>query len=241
MGVDLNSMDANELLAALLEATEHWENDPRHARWDGSFISFISGTGLKPPLLGRAADTRIRPAVLDDLADRGLVRVQPHQPRAGIERKFALTEDGRRSARAATPKPATDAVDLSWPILAARLRKFVEEYERAGTPERGVPFDEGDPSAPHLRQLVAAGYLERTEFSYDQLTFLRPTERALATTRAWPSAHAAATTALDDLLAALGERDDPPSKAVRENLTTGARDLFIKVVAAAIAKQSGLD
>ena len=234
-------MDANELLGALLEATEHWENDPRHAQWDGSFISFINATGLKPPLLGSAASNAIRPAVIDDLADRGLVRVQPHQPRAGIERKFALTEEGRRRGRAAASGSATDAVDLSWPILAARLRRFVEEYEQAGAPERGLPFDEDDASAPHLRQLVAAGYLERTEFSYDQLTLLRPTERALATTRAWPSAHAAAATALEDLLAALAERDDPPSKAVRENLTTGARDLFVEVVAAAIAKQAGLD
>ena len=46
----------------------------------------------------------------------------------------------------------------------------------------------------------------------------------------------------ESYVAALGERNDPQSTALRENLTTGARDLFVEVGAAAIAKakQSGL-
>jgi hypothetical protein len=234
-------MEPNQLLVALLQATEHWENDPRHARWDGTFISFVNARGLKPPLLGAAAESTIREALVDDLADRGLVRMFPQQPQAGIARKFALTEEGRRQARAAGRTVATsDAVDLSWPILAARLRAFVEQYERAGAPERGLPLSEDDSSAAHLRHLLATGYLERTEFSYDQQDFLRPTERAFSITRAWPSAEAAAAAALDDLVTALGKRDDPASRSAREHLTTGGRDLFVEVVAAAIAKQAGV-
>jgi hypothetical protein len=55
-------MDANELVISLWEATEHYESDPRHARWDGAFVSFINATGLKPGLLGDAGEKQIRAA-----------------------------------------------------------------------------------------------------------------------------------------------------------------------------------
>lgn len=112
-----SAMDADALLAALLEATEHYEQDARHARWDGAFLSFVNANGLKPGLLGDAAGEQVKTALIDDLVDAGSLRLEPPQAGAGIERKFALTSDGRRRARAlavALLVGQTDAVDVSW-------------------------------------------------------------------------------------------------------------------------------
>jgi hypothetical protein len=45
------AMDGNMFLTAILVATEHYENDPRHHRWDGGFLLFTNADGLKPALL----------------------------------------------------------------------------------------------------------------------------------------------------------------------------------------------
>lgn len=236
-------MDANELLVALLKATEHYERDPRHARWDGAYISFINATGLKPPLLGDARGLKVTAAVIDDLADAGWVRLESHQSGSGIERKFSLTDDGRHRARAlaSAPQPGDrDAVDLSWPVLQGRLTAFVDAYERAGAPMQGLPLVEDSGEAIHLRTLLETGYLEETIFGTDQQTLLKPTERALSIVRAWPSALSMARDAVDELLAELDRRPEPEARSARASLTTGGRDLLVEVLASVIAKQSGL-
>jgi hypothetical protein len=98
---------ADELLRALTQATAHWEADERYGGdWDGTFRSFIRTRGLKPPLLGSADGEHIRPRLIDDLADRGHLRLLPATG-TGLERKFVLTEAGRNEAdsplRAAQP------------------------------------------------------------------------------------------------------------------------------------------
>ncbi len=236
-------MDANELVISLWEATEHYESDPRHVRWDGAFVSFINATGLKPGLLGDAGEKQIRAALIDDLADAGWVRLESRQSGAGIERKFMLTADGRRHARALTfgqQHGGADAVDLSWRVLHGRLTAFVDAYERAGAPAQGLPLVENSGEAIHLRTLVETGYLEETVFGTDQQTMLKPTERALAVVRSWPSALSMARDVVDELLAELDARPEPEARAARASLVTGGRDLVVEVLASVIAKQSGL-
>jgi len=236
-------VDANDLLIALLEATEHYEADPRHARWDGAFLTFINATGLKPELLGTARGAQVRAAVIDDLADASWVRREPHQSGTGIERKFSLTVEGRRHARTLTSaqRPGSDdAVDLSWRVLQGRLTAFIYAYERAGAPMQGLPLIEGSGEAVHLRTLVETGYLEATIFGTDQQTLLKPTERALVVVRAWPSALSMARAVVNEVVAELDRRPEPEAGSARASLTSGGRDLFVEVLASVIAKQSGL-
>lgn len=240
-------MDSNTFLVALLDATEHYEADPRHDRWDGAFVSFTNANGLKPGLLGRAGSERIRAALIDDLADAGVLRLLPSE-QASIERKFAITPEGRRRAReiaasappAAAPAPEPDAVDLSWPTLRARLSAFVSEYERAGAPAKGLPLDTSSGQAIHLRTLLATGYLEETVFGTDQTTMLQPTTRAFEVTRAWPSALSLARDVVKDVVAELEHRPEQEANTMRASLAAGGRDLLVEVLAAAIAKQSGI-
>lgn len=238
-----SAMDANALLAALLQATEHYEQDARHARWDGAFLSFVNANGLKPGLLGDAAGELVRTALVDDLVDAGSLRLEPPQAGAGIERKFALTSEGRRRARALSAAPLVgraDAVDLSWRTLRGRLAAFVGAYEQAGAPMQGLALREDSGEAIHLRTLVETGYLEETIFGTDQQTLLKPTERALAIVRAWPSALSTAREVVDDVVAELARRPEPEAASARSSLASGGRDLLVEVVAAAISKQSGL-
>jgi hypothetical protein len=228
----------SELLQALLRATEHYNADPRYA-FDGSFITFINASGLKPALLDAAGDWDVRASDIDDLAEDGMLRLLPHDG-GGIERHFALTSAGRQRARASLEQlPDPDAVDLSWPMLHARLTAVVDAYERAGAPVQGIVLDEGSRTAAHLRALVSAGYLGETEFGSDQATFLRPTERALNVTRAWPSALSMARGIVEDVVARLEAQPDESARSLKAGLTSGGRDLLVEVLAAVIAKQSG--
>lgn len=233
-------MDANDLLRALLEATEHYEADPRHERWDGSFISFINASGLKPGLIGSFAGHRVTAPMIDDLADQCLVRNLPPQG-AGVERKFAMTAEGRRRATAlATPAVAVDAVDLAWPTLRARLSDFVTAYERAGAPEQGLQLDASAGAASHLRHLLGSGYLEETPFGTDQSTMARPTERAFVAVRNWPGAWSTAEDLVSGVVTSLQQRDDAGATGLRTVLASGGRDVLVEVVAAVLAKQSGI-
>lgn len=241
--VEPDRVEADDLLVALLEATESYEADPRYARWDGAFMNFINATGLKPALLGDASRQDVRAAVIDDLADAGSIRIEPHQRGVGIERKFALTGEGRRRARAlvnASRTGSDDAVDLSWPVLQGRLNAFVDEYERAGAPMQGLPLDEDSGEAIHLRTLLATGYLEETVFGTDQRTMLKPTERALTVVRAWPSAMSMARDVVDEVIAELEGLPDPKAQSARKALVTGGRDLLVEILGSVLAKQSGL-
>ncbi len=236
-------MDANTLLVALLDATEHYESDPRRARWDGAFLTFGNATGTKPGLLGDARGDRVQATKIDDLASAGWLRLHPPQSDAGVQRKFALTAEGRRHARdlrrAHGPEPA-DAVDMSWRVLQGRLAVFVDAYERAGAPPQGLPLAEGAPEERHIRALMETGYLEETPFGSDQRTLVKPTERALRVLRAWPSAETMARQMLDEVLAELDRRPEAEARSARTSLMSGGRDLLIEVFAAVIAKQSGL-
>jgi hypothetical protein len=231
-------LDENTFLCALLEAAEHWEADERHARaWAGTFLLIVNTTGLKPALLGDFAHERIRPSLIDDLADGGDLRLEP--PQAGVERKFALTAAGRRRANAITQTCShVDAVDLSWPILLARLEIFVKRYELAGAPQQGLPL--GSEASPHMRTLLSAGYLEETNFRTAHQTFVRPPAEALALTRAWPSAQRAAADAVDELVHQLDGQPGSEATSLRAALGLGSRDLLVEVLGAVIAKQSGL-
>jgi hypothetical protein len=237
-------MDANTLLVALLDATEHYKRDPRRARWDGAFMTFINATGTKPGLLGAAEGQRVRATEIDDLASAGWLRLHAPQSDAGVQRKFSLTAEGRRHARdlrRADGLARGDAVDLSWRVLHGRLAAFVDAYERAGAPPQGLPLAEGTPEERHVRTLMETGYLEETLFGSDQQTLLKPTERALRVLRAWPSAETMARQMLDEVLAELARRPEPEARSARTSLMSGGRDLLIEVLAAVIAKQSGLE
>jgi len=236
-------MDANTLLVALLDTTEQYESDPRRARWDGAFTTFVNATGTKPGLLGDAGDQQLRASEIDDLAGVGWLRLYPPQSGAGMERKFSLTAEGRQHARdlrRADGPGRGDAVDLSWRVLHGRLAAFVGAYERAGAPTQGLPLAEGSPEERHIRTLMETGYLEETYFGSDQQTLLKPTERALRVVRAWPSAETMARQVLDEVLEELDRRPEPEARSARTSLTAGGRELVIEVLAAVIAKQSGL-
>lgn len=232
-------MTRDQLVAELARATAHYDADTRYHAFDGTFRSFIRGDGLKPALLDSAGDEKVRANLVDDLADEGLVRIFPSRG-TGVERTFALTSEGRRYAAALDAQPSqTDAVDLSWPILSARLFSFVEAYELAGAPLQGIPFDEASGEAAHIRTLVRSGHLEETEFSFDQQTLLRPTERAFIETRAWPSALSEARDIVDEVVIALEADPGPRAAPLKAALTAGGRDVLIEVIAAVLAKQSG--
>lgn len=99
-------MSGIDLLRAVLLATEHWKADPRHERWDGSFISFTNARGLKPPLLGEDSARSVSATEIKDLADAGALRLLPHQANAAIEYRFTLTNEGRQRAWASHSDPA---------------------------------------------------------------------------------------------------------------------------------------
>jgi DNA-binding Lrp family transcriptional regulator len=105
---------------------------------------------------------------------------------------------------------------------------------------QGVPLDNSSGAASHLRTLVAKGYLEETVFGTDQQALLQPTERAVAVTRSWPSAVSIAREVVKEVVAELEHRPEQEASTVRASLTASGRDLFVEVLAAAIAKQSGI-
>jgi len=86
---------------------------------------------------------------------------------------------------------------------------------------------------------VSTGYLEDSSFTAHQ-THLRPTERALVLARGWPSAFSMAQEVVDDVIVQMAQRPQQEASSLLVALRTGGRDLLVEIVAAVLAKQSGL-
>jgi hypothetical protein len=230
-------MDAMALLQALLEATEYYETNDRYAgRWGDAFVKVTNADGLKPPLLGDARNDRPTSSQIDDLTDRGFVRSVPSTS-GGVERKFVITDAGRRAARAAQAPSGPDAVDLRWPSVARRLGAFVDAYELASSPERGISAPENRAAAPHFRELVRTGYIEETELSMDQAPTYRPTLEGYRTARSWPSRDAALVRQAEAIATAL-EMIDNESKGAQTvgEAVRASRGVVIEVIGKALAE-----
>jgi DNA-binding PadR family transcriptional regulator len=230
-------MDAMTLLEAVLEATEHYENDERYAgRWGNAFTKIINAHGLKPGLLGDARQHDVTTSQIDELIDRDYLR-ELSSADSSIDRKFAITDRGRRAARDMAEQTGPDAVDLRWPSVAPRLQAFVTAYELAQTPRRGIREPVEPAAVAHFRELVRTDFIEETEFSVDAVSFYRPTEKGLRVTRAWLTPDAESKQLAEAIATAIETSEDRESQTLRDAIRAG-RGFFVDVIAKTLAEMA---